>query len=294
MNEIEQMLRDRTTSGFELSIGTSLAMESAFNLRGEPYDPRRVLPIKVKLNTYNKHYVSLLGLVVNILYAADNKDRILRDIAAAVPDVVNTVTEEITYLIDLYNSPEAGNCELVVYDTEYAKIPGIKKLQGLRRLPTTDLQMVLDTFIQATLAEVRRRNVLQLLESQNNYNNKKNKTRRLITTSTSLDLLLYDNHKVFDLLEFHTGKLKSSLEFNTKYHPIGKLYLGKLPFQEKLLYMLGDKSFFKPMRLPIRREIYRLSEENKWSPISTVDKVSYYIKKNPDLYNIYNKLPKLF
>jgi hypothetical protein len=103
----------------------------------------------------------------------------------------------------------------------------------------------------------------------------------LITTHVPCDLFTGNN---IYLLESHTGILKSSSEYNSKYHSIGKNNLNHLPWHEELLYMLGDHLFIAPLHLTIRRKLYDLSIKNYWNVKTTRSKVRADIMRDSELY----------
>ncbi len=76
-----------------------------------------------------------------------------------------------------------------------------------------------------------------------------------------------------DLLESHTGVLKTRKEFNTKYYDYKKLELENMPFQRKLLAIFGDHVLFKPYPLKIRQVFIDVARKSKWTPITSEYKV---------------------
>ncbi len=63
----KNLLLQRTVSGFPLSIGTGLALESILEPVQEVYDPQRVVPEKIKLNKYDAIWFNIDTLVRNIV-----------------------------------------------------------------------------------------------------------------------------------------------------------------------------------------------------------------------------------
>jgi len=290
MSNISEMVKDRATSGFELSIGTSLAIESIFNLRKDPYDKDRKIPNRIKLSDYDVHYYNIQTLIRNIISSVIDKKVLLSNIPETISVLTDTVLEEITYLADLYEDPEASKTEFKVYMLNYDKIVTNTKLINYVRVPNTDLQILMSTLINGVISKIvgiKGSGVIYNYSIPNKYRNV------LVTTGISFDLLPWYRFSKFNLLESHTGVLKTRLEFNTKYYSIAKQSMDRFPFQEKLLYMLGDNSLFKPMNIKVRRKLYQLAQDNKWTSVSTVVKIEHYLKNDDELYQIYKSLPKL-
>ena len=71
------ILEQRTQSGFPLSIGTALALESVFSPVQPVYDETRVVPEKIKESDYNLYLINAATLVRNVLGAVGSKDYLL-------------------------------------------------------------------------------------------------------------------------------------------------------------------------------------------------------------------------
>ena len=91
------------------------------------------------------------------------------------------------------------------------------------------------------------------------------------------DLVSHSNFKRFDLLESHTGKLKTKYEFSGKYQPLGSESMDQLPFLEKLLMVFGDKIMVVPADIRIRRLLLEIAKNREWTPYTTEAKVNYFI-----------------
>jgi hypothetical protein len=108
-----------------------------------------------------------------------------------------------------------------------------------------------------------------------------NESRTLMLTHYAIDLLA-PNFKSFDLLESHTGAIKSKHLWYTKYYN-GKDY-PQLPFREDLLQVFGDNETFRPMAPSIRKQIIEIAKQYNWSPVSTSEKVEYGLNQIKDPY----------
>lgn len=91
-------LHDRAVSAFPLSIGTSLAFESVFNGRQEPYDPSRVIPNHVDISNYESCWVNITTLFRNLSSAVE-KEAFL---GATAERLAATLEEEMGIINDLF------------------------------------------------------------------------------------------------------------------------------------------------------------------------------------------------
>ncbi len=102
-----------------------------------------------------------------------------------------------------------------------------------------------------------------------------------MTTHLACDLLSYRTSLKLQLLESHTGELKKRLVWNTKYKKITTVELNNLPFNEKLLYILGDNTgMVQPLNIKIRRALGDVATSNNWTPNTTVDRVVFDTNKS--------------
>jgi len=102
--------------------------------------------------------------------------------------------------------------------------------------------------------------------------------KTLITTSFLLDNQIYG---ICDLLESHTGVLKSKYKWNTKYHPVGKQDLSHLPYNKYIHKILGDKTYVIPTKLSERTALLELSA--KWNIRTTDTRVKEALIKDNEL-----------
>lgn len=106
-------------------------------------------------------------------------------------------------------------------------------------------------------------------------------------TSFPVDLLWYDKFTRLALLESHTGKIKMRGEWHTKLTS-GK-NLTRIPFNSLSLQLFGDNSnIFSSMPLKIKNRLIEIAEKDKWTPLTTIDRVRASINK------IYDPREKVF
>ena len=100
----------------------------------------------------------------------------------------------------------------------------------------------------------------------------------MILTHYPADLLPYKDFKKLDLLESHTGKLKTYINWYSKYYPISGKDMSILPFTKKLLFIFGDKYQIAPTPIKLRTSIYEVASNSNWSPLTTEKKINLDLK----------------
>lgn len=264
-------LNNRTTSSFPLSIGTALALESIFIEGPMPYyDKERNIPNVVKLNNYSEIWINLKTLIRNISGASD-KDIFTR---ANPKEIMEILIAEIDVINDLFSIEGRGVCVPRYYNCNYDKLKSKYREDKVKfRKEKTDLQLIYTDKVNKTLK--------MLFDNTDEYSlfdseiRSDMHTNSLIITHVPYDLLSYNNFNKLDLLETHTGKLKTKHEWYTKYYPIGNIDLSNLPFLKILLLVLGDHVLIQPNDIRLRRLITEVAEKGKWTTATTLEKVKH-------------------
>lgn len=263
-------LAGRATSGFPLSIGTSLALESLFNPRSTPYDPNREIPNVININNYNEIYFNISTLFRNLTGSVDKK--VFLNIS--VIELAEVLEFELELINDIFRNEGNNVCKPIYYNIDYDSIAEkllIKKV--VTRIDNTEYQKYYNDIFNKTLKLIKRNNK-NILEIEDLIK-PSNRNSSLIVSHYAYDLLSEKNFKQLDLLESHTGKLKHLVEFNSKYYPITEKNLSHLPFNKKLLYIFGDKTFIKPSDIRLRLQILETSIKRKWTPATTKEKILF-------------------
>ena len=129
-------LLERAMSGFPVSIGTSLALESLFPPMQAPYDPKREIPQEVNINDYQTFFVNLSTLFRNMI-AAVSKEAFL----SAKPGLfASTLEEEIEVIENLFQVNAQGVCKPIFYYSTYDELHRINAAGFSLREPGSDAQ----------------------------------------------------------------------------------------------------------------------------------------------------------
>lgn len=255
---------ERKVSGFQLSISTGMAMETLFDLRATAYDPDRTPPPRASLADYDSLWINVDTLLRNIINASTYGDaRELR------PEMVGgALEEEIDLIQNLCSIEGKGQLTPFFYATNYTDYFRKKSPEYKPRVPTSGKQVAwfqaLDGGRNFTI-----KNGAAISEfGHTGLVPKQPGERILIISHLPPDLLSYRDFGKMELLESHTGVIKTRRQWNTKYHPLGPEKFENMPWCRPLLCYLGDKYVFAPLSINVRKKLLELSQRRKWTPMT--------------------------
>lgn len=106
----------------------------------------------------------------------------------------------------------------------------------------------------------------------------------MILTSFIIDLTYSNLFPTLLLLESHTGRIKKRQEWYTKLYVGGKYDRElKVPFCKFTIQIFGDRSgFLKGADRFLRATVRLLAMNDRWTPVTTKDKIKYSISKLKD------------
>jgi hypothetical protein len=261
-------------SGFPLSVGTGLALESCFKATATVIDPDRKIPNTVNISDYNVMVINAHTLIRNIYQSLDKQIQPL----VKSPVLLNTLLSEIETIRGLLHSTRT---DLVVYVEDYLKLKDSEPSFVLRRVASTVQQKVYDTLQHEVSIGLTK----QLTDTTLNLDKKYSV---LMITHIPRDLVHASGTKQLHLLESHTGKLKRKEEWGSKYFKVTDNDLTRTPFHLWLLYIFGDHVMYRPQKLATRKAIIHLSEQYKWNPLTTLQRIKQCVKlsNDPELLNL--------
>ena len=255
---------------FPINIPTSLALESLMGIHPDIHYP------KPPYLDYDEYWLNARTLYRNIIgsFPADVNTILM---PAVIAELMQDEWEAIKKVI-----AERTRIKPTLYLCDYKKLHSRYKQHTVFRTDTTNRQI-----------EERKRMVSaisQFLEDVGDGYLQKYDTdilpeqrqgRFLIQTHIAVDLLSKRHFEDLDLLESHTGKIKNKSLWYTKYNN-GK-DLSMIPFTHYFLRIFGDKEFFAPKDIALRKDIIELATKNKWGPLTTDARVSMGLDslKNP-------------
>lgn len=273
------ILAARTISALPVSVGTSLALESIFKPQLPPIDEDRIIPQQVNLTDYQGFWFNLSTLYRNLFSSVTKEDAV----RASPGDWVEALIQEIDFISELVATESTNRTRAYFYICEYTGLRSNNFVQ--LRADTTESQKVFRAIhnqsIGATLKHFKERKNEDFFIFDHDV---KPKTAHsaMIMTHVCQDLLSYKNFRRLDLIESHTGILKSKHQWNSKYHN-GK-ELSMMPFMEGLLKVFGDSQTYKPMDVRLRKAIIELAIEKRWTPVTTEAKIKMDLDSLPNRY----------
>ncbi len=273
------ILSSRTISALPVSVGTSLALESIFNPQLPSIDESRVIPQQVNITDYQDFWFNLSTLYRNLFHSItrENAER------AFPSDWAEVLVQEIDFISDLVMTESNKRTRAYFYICEYTdlKSTDIIKL----RTNITEGQKLYKSIHDESISKVlfnfkdRRNDDFFIFKSEIKP---KINSNALILSHMTVDLLSYKNFKKLDLIESHTGILKTKHQWNSKYHN-GK-ELSMMPFLEGLLKIFGDSQTYKPADIRLRRALIKLAEDKRWTPVTTTAKIKMDLDSLPERY----------
>lgn len=267
MNVVES----RKMSGFPVSISTGFAMETLFNPRIAVIDPLRVAPPRVSLANYDILSINVLTLLRNIMNASQMKEEneMFSDFKRSVDIRPEMLVEALSGEMDLIRSLCAvegqGRIQSRFYVTDYSTFYRGKGPEYKLRVPNSDKQKAWFNTVHTALRYAQNSG-LPIVQG---FKPERQTERNVILTHMVPDLLDFRTVANMELLESHTGRVKTRREWNTKYQPMGTEKFENLPFCKPLLCYLGDKYVLQPLSITIRKTLQDLSIERRWTPMTS-------------------------
>lgn len=264
---MNSLLENRETSSFPLSTPTGLALETLFTPIQESIDPERIVENLPDLSVYTLYIFNLSTLMRNIL------NSFKFDQIASVPNskIYDILKEEIEFLEGFFQS---NNVPIAFYTNSYSYFK--KTYPDRMRKVSTDKQRRIDDITTYCLKQAEKDFTVSTFSKDVHYGKEH---RGLIFTHIPADLLSYNRFTTLDLLESHTGKIKTRKDWNTKYFPIPNKDMSFLPFMELLLFVFGDKTMISPAPLKEREELYKVMQKKNVNPLSSEFSLSFLKNK---------------
>ena len=268
------VLTNRTMSSFPLSIGTALAMETFFNNRILPYDPERQIPDRVDVSLYSTIYINVGTLLRNLMGALPPEAVATVDVTS----VIDTLYTEIEVIESLFSVEGGDLCKPVFYFNDYKHVLNtIKYSSVFFRISNNATELHYDKFHNEAMKVMLKSNDEIVLTHEIIKPNKPIKS--LILTHQAFDLLSKKNFIQLDLIESHTGKLKTFNAWSSKFAPVGSIDFTRLPFNSTTLFIFGDRYFIQPSPIRLRKAVDEIANKCHWTSVTTKEKVHFDIER---------------
>lgn len=274
----DSVLSNRATSSFGISIGTALALETLFTGTEPVYDPERIIPDRIDIKNYDEFWINISTLHRNIMGSVGTEDQ-----KRLFPADILTALEYETELIkELVNKNSYGKTKVIFYYSHYRDL-AVNHPHAKLRSATTEKQKEYAHTETLVMKEYLRRHKKdnEILE----LNRKLTPTTQssaLLISHYAYDLLSASKFKQLHLLESHTGVLKKSDAFYTKFSN-GK-ELMRIPLNICMLQLFGDSQHFFPFPKEARTAVIEIANERQWTSVTTPSRIAYCVSLLRDKY----------
>ena len=253
-------MEQRTIGMLPISVGTSLAFEALIATPTKRIDNLMLNVSTIFRNAYQAYDTQTRkGLTADQLY-----QDVIQDLGG-VYEVLNKISTN-----------KAPN--MVAYYCSYA---GLAKRFKLAKLWTPDTPTQLhyakleDQVLKRLLNQLRGHVRLCDHTIPNGPSN------TFVLTHHIVDLVVPKGYGSLTLIESHTAALKEKDQWHTKLTGGSKFV--RIPFNPLTLQVFGDNStHFKANAFQYKAAVHALSEQYKWTPMTTVERVQLGIASVPD------------
>lgn len=252
---------ERELGDIAISIGTAIPIEKLMEeLEGVP----------------EELWINTRTLVRNFVGCMKNKLIINED------DIFMDIVDEMGIISRAVEVATSGKTDVIFYYCTYSSLPTLFNKAILRGMKTS-LQFQYNA-IETKVCEALINDARSDYEV-NMYDTRivAHKKYSYIITHNPVDLLSKKEFNGLVLLESHTGKKKRENLWNTKLTN-GKNYF-RLPFNAMTISIYGDSgNHFGTMPMKIKKAVYEIAELNKWSTLTTNDKIVANLNKMKDQF----------
>jgi hypothetical protein len=267
-------MNDKTT--FPISIATAIAIQSicGFDPEGLP------LPSGPVIRKYPILLLNIRTLIRNFIGSqpSDLRQQLnYRDVVYGVVSDIKIMTEVLTKY--------TNGLRVIPYVCLYKNL-NLNYPIGVIKHPNTTIQRLSTLMVDNTIHSLISNPLdIELRVFNNDFDNPVSfinqplQTEALILTHLPLDLLGNRFFRSLTLLESHTGKLKTSVEWNTKLKNF-KPEFKRIPFNKLTVQLFGETGdVFQPILTPkLKQDLSIISEEFKWDTTTSIERMVNCIK----------------
>lgn len=266
---LQQVVDNRDKGQIPVSIGTSLALEAA---DGQYPDRPIVEPPPIK--SISCLMVNVRTLYRNMLGAVDRERK-----DALTPElIVPALLEELHIIESFAKERSEGRCSAVFYISNYGHLTQKQFPGAIFKIPSTEKQKRDSDLESRTLSKLVARNL------PSNFMLYKGQIEgrfpaSFIITHLPLDLLSRPAFQKLELLESHTGNIKTPGMWGSKLS--GK-DLDHIPFNPFTLKVFGDGVQFMGQRPSVKKAVLEVAQIDRWSGLTTMPLIEYSVTKIKD------------
>lgn len=268
MVTFDQMLAERKKDNIPVSVGTALAIEAL-------KDNQRYDSIWINVRTLYRNVLHSIEDTEKRAMFTDPKNRL--EAAAAIGKAISQEKEIIQNYLN--GRVDGVRLYLLGYTDLAKKFPHAKL-----KLPETDNQKAYWGLMDSVIDEVLNDDYDQEIRWDKGSELEGEPTRSVIITSHPVDLLSRTKFRDLRLLESHTGAVKPKSQWYTKLSD-GR-GLPNIPFNRFTIQVFGDGPLqFNRWSIKLRQSIGELAHNNRWTAVTTMDRIRYSLDKMRDRYS---------
>lgn len=255
------VLSMRELGQLNISIGTSLALESVFGVLENPIEGTP------NIADFTHVWINLRTLFRNIHGAlSGDKQNGLQG-----KDLAVTIFEEALVIRERIKEQTNGAVEVNFYYCMYKNLQVEFPKANLKELKTTKQQMFNELENEAMKSCIEFFKAVQQPVQEFDVRLKDLGERVLLFTHLPVDLVNVKGFSTITLLESHTGKTKTKPLWNSKLST--SMDVSRLPFDRMTLQLFGDGKMFGPLNKQYREKIISIAEKHRWNPSVGKDRV---------------------
>lgn len=247
-----------------ISIGTAIAIQAICG-----YDPEgKLLGQGPVVQNYRNIYINVRTLARNFIGGQ------LQEVRSSLNerDIVYGIVSDLKIINEVLQKFTPSGIKVVPYLCLHKNIKRIFPGAILKE-PKTEIQRsqkrIEDNVIDLLVKTQALNKTNHILIFDTKFNIPK-QDDTLIITHQPIDLLNDTLFRKLVLLESHTGKLKTSIEWNTKLKNFKPEYQ-RIPFNELTIQMFGDTGdlFFPILSPKLKNELVSVADKFQWNPLTT-------------------------
>ena len=256
---------EREKGQFPISIGTSLALEGALGV----YPERPEMP--PPLNRYKEVWFNMYTLFRNLM--ASMKSEQQRGVTAM--ELVPALLEDVLGIVAVLEAQTKYHVSPVFYLNDYS---GLSKRYPHAKLkePTTDNQLIFAALEGAVLGRFLADKPPVPIRREHLVITQKHPAA-LIVTHYPMDLFARYQFDRLDLLESHTGKIKTPSQWNSKLSGNPEA-TAMIPFMPFTLQVFGDGIQFVHQLSAVKHAVIDTAKATHWSSVTTLEKVKVTLR----------------
>lgn len=277
---MNKALGTRMLGQFPLSVATSIAFESLFNMQPSADAPewvRRPTGSIEPIKGIGELWINLRTLLRNIDGAID-KDALNN---ASPMDYYRVLVSEMSTIQAILNDlPVEQRPLLRFYTKSYQSLSRIWPQALFRDVtaPKLKIYAALENNVMSYFADDLKKGVYQpdlvIIADCNLHPG----NRAALISHFPVDLVLTKGNRFVKLVESHTGAIKQREDWYTKLRD-GNKY-PRIPFDKAMVQIFGDKeNMLSPQTMQIRKTLAAISEKYHWNPMTTKDRITFCVEQ---------------